>query len=78
MTDNSSYTRDQIAHAYLQTFEKHPAGLVVLDDLHTRFDDFNGFEADPYKNAYNSGKREVIRFIKRQLGIAQTPPMETE
>lgn len=74
MTDNSS--RLKIAQAYKQVFSDTPAGIVVLDDLHRRFDDYNNFDADPYRNAYNQGKREVIRFIQRQLGISMQPPAD--
>jgi hypothetical protein len=71
-----NFTQAKIVTAYLQVFDKDPVGVVVLDDLHRRFDDYNGFDADPYKNAFNAGKREVIRFIKQQIGIAQRPPTE--
>lgn len=49
----------------------------MLDDLYSKFDDYNGFDPDPYKNAYNAGKREVVRSIQRQLSIAQQKPEVT-
>lgn len=67
-----NFDRSQIAFAYQSVFENSAPGIVVLDHLYQVFDDHNGFDADPYKNAMKSGQREVIRFIQRQLGIAQS------
>ncbi|MES2973275.1 MAG: hypothetical protein V4757_06685 [Pseudomonadota bacterium] len=70
MTDNSQLIS---AATYKSVFVNTPAGVAVLDHLHRLYYDNDSFHKDPYVHARNAGRRDVVRHILVQLGIAEKP-----
>jgi len=60
---------------YYAVFQSDPQGAAILDQLSALFYDCSIFDADPYKHAFNAGKREVLAYIIRQCGLSQQPPL---
>ena len=75
--DNSK-THDQISQAYLDTFDKYPPGLLVLEHLHRLYYDTDSFSKDPYQHAYYAGQRSVVRMILQRLYLATNPPLQED
>jgi len=53
--------------SYVATFEKNPVGKKILEELSAMHYDITSFDVDPYKTAFNEGRREVIRSILLRL-----------
>lgn len=74
MADNSRPT----AQDYYALFQTDPRGLAIFNQLCALFYDAPMFSVDPYQHAYNAGKREVLRFVIKQCGLAQAEPTTGE
>lgn len=72
MSDDIQFEPTKVTpRTYKTIFSDHPAGVAILDQLHRLYYDCDSFDADPYVHARNAGRRDVIRFILRQLGLSE-------
>jgi len=60
-----NFTREKLPHLYQEVFAKNPAGIAVLDHLWQVFmDPVQSPPLDALTLAYQSGERNVIKFIQ--------------
>lgn len=59
--------REKLPHLYDEVFNKSPAGIVILDDLYSRYMDAPAkHPLDALALAYQAGQRDVVHFIMLQ------------
>lgn len=56
---------------YYNVFQRDPAGAAILEQLSSLFYDGFEFSPDPYKTAFNAGKREVIAYLLRRCNVEE-------
>jgi hypothetical protein len=61
------------AASYLATFELHPDGRAVLDDLQQTFGKSPFVPGAPDQTAFNCGARAVLEHILAQIDKAEKP-----
>lgn len=74
--DNS--VKRPTAQDYYALFQQDPRGQAIFNQLCTLFYDGQTFDADPYKHAFNAGRREVLRYVIAQCGLSQELPTTGE
>lgn len=70
--DNS--TKRPTPQDYYAVFQADPRGHAIFNQLCALYYDGSTFDADPYKHAFNAGKRDVLRFVIAQCGLSQEEP----
>ncbi len=59
-------TQRERAKSYWNIFVRNPIGQGILKDLEEAFDG-SCFDENPYKMAYNEGRRDVILYIHERM-----------
>lgn len=62
---------------YYHFFQVDPTGKQIFEELAAYHYDIQSYDDNPYKTAYNEGRRAVVRWLLHKLAQSQRPEEDT-